>query len=262
MFRFLNRKPRYLSDTEYWVYIPEDALPEQDAIMDRLIKGVPDEGIPSTVGPQEGMLFSDLRLGIALALRSKNPHAFRPDLIGDQVAVTKQLLEVLAESNAMIKIRYLSEEPLADNRHLRLLPNLVVAAGALALAMAVYDVEAQMLFAFDNFVSALRTNPDSARPDFHVRSLWHSLESGGRAESRGLAKVGLKDFATKDMNTDEQVLVSAVVDEAARQLFATCRYPESLVVETFGDKFRVVFDQKLKDGMVQAAILRLQGNAP
>lgn len=260
MFGLFKRKEKYLSDTEYWVYIPTAELPNQEAMMDFVIRGHADSGHSSTIGPKEGILFSDIRLTIALVLRSKNPHVFRPDLIGEEVRTTKELLECLADSVALIKIRYISEEPLPDNRHLRMLPNLVVAAGTLGNACAVYDAQQETLSTFANFVSELRRNPDPARPDFHVRSLWKPLSSGGQAESRGLAKVGLRDFATKGMNADEQVLVTNVVEEAARQVFATARFPESVVIESFNDRFRVVFDQKSK-GTVTAVILRMHESA-
>lgn len=260
MLGLFKRKERYLSDTEYWVYIPTAELPNQEAMMDFVIRGHAESGHSSTIGPKEGILFSDIRLTIALVLRTKNPHVFRPDLIGEGVTPTKELLENLAGSEALIKIRYISEDPLEDNRHLRMLPNLVVAAGTLANATAVYDTQQEVLTTFPDFVDELKRNPDPARPDFHVRSLWKPLASGGQAESRGLAKVGLRDFATKGMNADEQVLVTNVVEEAARQVFATVRFPESVVVESFNDRFRVVFDQKVK-GLVQATILRMHENA-
>ncbi len=260
MFGLFKRKEKYFSDTEYWVYIPVAQLPNQEDMMDFVIRGNPETGHTSTIGPKEGILFSDIRLTIALVLRSKNPHIFRPDLIGDEVATTKELLEALAGSTALIKIRYVSEEPLPDNRHLRMLPNLVVAAGTLANATAVYDVQQETLLPFAEFVTDLRRNPDPARPDFHVRSLWKPLSSGGQAESRGLTKVGLRDFATKGMNADEQVLVTSVVEEAARQVFATTRFPESVVIESFNDRFRVVFDPRGKE-KVQAVILRMHESA-
>ena len=115
----LLKKPKYFACAEYFVYLPQEAMPDQDQLMDRVIKGGP-YGQPIT--SQEGILFSDIRLHLGLILRSKNPHVFRPDTFETHITPTQEILGELSNARAAVKVRYLSEEPLADKRHLQLLP--------------------------------------------------------------------------------------------------------------------------------------------
>jgi hypothetical protein len=107
---------KYLATAEYWVYLPSEKLPKQEDVMSLVLGG------NSPIGPAEGLLLSDIRLHIALVLRSKNPHVFRPDLFDDHIEPTAELLKRMGESKSLAKIRYLSEDRLKSDAHLQLLP--------------------------------------------------------------------------------------------------------------------------------------------
>ena len=145
-----RRESRFLAVTEYWVYIPGEKLPKQDDIMSLVLGG------NSPIGPQEGLLFSDIRLHVALVLRSKNPHVFRPDLFDDHIEPTPEILTALAESKALAKIRYLSEVRLKSDAHLQLLPYLAYAYCKLADGKAIYDVSAERLLTVPDLVQLLK----------------------------------------------------------------------------------------------------------
>ena len=94
----------YFAATEYWVYIPGTELPEQQTIMHRMLAANP-YGKPSDppLGPREGVIFSDVRLHIALVLRSKNPQAFRLDLFAEDVDTTPEQLESIALAGSLAR---------------------------------------------------------------------------------------------------------------------------------------------------------------
>src|ERR1044072_845222 len=110
-----QQKSSFLSTNEYWVYLPGKEMPNQTEVMSRLIGDNPyRQGGKNPIGPREGLLLSDIRLHLALVLRSKNPHVFRPDLFDEYVDPTSEILERLANSESLVKVRYISEQPLND----------------------------------------------------------------------------------------------------------------------------------------------------
>jgi hypothetical protein len=86
LFRRGPKKPPYLAMAEYWVYLREPQAPTQDDVMTRMIQTNPfQRGGVSPIGAKEGLLWSDIRFHMALALRDKNAHIFRPDLFEPHV---------------------------------------------------------------------------------------------------------------------------------------------------------------------------------
>ena len=140
-----RRQERLVTQAEYWVYIPSEKLPDQDAVMTRMVTQNP-HGKPgqSPIGPKEGLLFSDIRLHVAVILRNKNPHVFRPDLFSEADA-DAEALAALSGAPAMVQLRYLSEEPLSDDRHLKFLPHLADAYAYVGNAVLIYDAMAEQL---------------------------------------------------------------------------------------------------------------------
>lgn len=253
VFLILSRRGSgaYMSVTEYWVYIPHEKLPKQDEVMKLVLQG------NSPVGPQEGLLFSDIRLHIALILRSKNPHVFRPDLFEDHLEPTAELLTALAESKAIAKVRYLSEVRLKTDAHLQLLPYLAYAYCKLADGKAVYDVTAERLMTVPELQGMLKADKNARRPDMHLNAVWRTSEQGGRVETRGLAKKGLPELVTGDINSDERILVTNVMEEAAKQLWEAEQLPEHVEVESYSDRFRLDLEPP-KRGRAKVRIMRIQ----
>lgn len=245
-----NKRPRYLARTEYWVYIPGTKLPPQDVLMNRMVAENPHHrrGKPP-IGAREGLLFSDVRLHLGIATRAKNPHIFRPDLFEIDVSVTPEILEGLAASHGMVKVRYISEEPLRDTRHLQFLPHMVEAVCALADGQAVFDPVQEKLWSASAFREALAENPNWERCDAHVRTTWTAEEIGGRARTHGMVKVGLADLESDPSPLDHETLVCELIDEAAARLFRSAidgslpiDVPVSMEIERYDDTFLLDLD--------------------
>lgn len=245
-----KRAPKYLAVTEYWVYLPGQKLPKQDDVMSLVLQG------NSPVGPQEGLLFSDIRLHVALVLRSKNPHVFRPDLLEDHLEPTADQLTRLSDSQSVAKIRYLSEDKLKTDAHLQLLPFMAYAYCKLGQGGAIYDVSAEKLMTTEELQSQLRDR-NARRPELHLNIIWRRGLEGGHAETKGLIKKGIPELVTADVHTDERLLVTGLLEEAAKQLWISDQFPEKVEVESYNDLFRLLLGTP-KDGKSEVRIMRVQ----
>ncbi|MEA2552280.1 MAG: hypothetical protein QOJ65_456, partial [Fimbriimonadaceae bacterium] len=204
----------------------------------------------------EALIFSDVRLHIALVLRARNAHVFRPDLFEDHVEPTAERLEGLAESQSFAKVRFISEEPLKDKRHLRFLSHAADAIAELGHGRVVYDVVSEQLYTSAELDAALGQVEDAAGADFQTRVVWKRSQAGGIAETRGLQKVGLPELATEEMNTDQQVLVTAILEDVIRSVWDLSALPPSVEVRYFEDPYRVEIQQRRK-GPAKVAVMKM-----
>lgn len=259
-YRFLygRSKHGYLAHTEYWVFVPEGKVPPMPRIMDRMIKKNPHntpDGVCIT--QREGMIFSDIRLNISVAKREKNPHAFRPDLFEETVVPTKEILEALSDSSALVKVRYTSKAALPDTRHLIFLPHLADAIADLCKGKVVFDTVAQRLFLAEEFSSLLDAPAD--RPDLHVNLVWKSDGDESYAQSQGLRKVGQDEIKTDSAKADQEVLIRGLATRASHKILREMRTPESMELSDFGDTFLLSF-RTGKDALTHVSILRRRGD--
>lgn len=253
------RKAPYFAHAEYWVYLPGDKLPPQDAIMNRMLRESPRRpGGKYPITKNEALLFSDVRLHIALVLRSRNAHVFRPDLFEEHVEPTAERLEALADSQSFVKLRFISEEPLNDHRHLTFLAHAADAVASLGDGKVIYDVTGERLFMAEEFGGLLDQVADSSGPDVQAQVVWRRSPVGGSAETRGLVKVGLPELTTEEMNADQQVLVMAVLEEAMDQLWNLPDLPPQADVSYFGDTYRIEIKQP-KKRRAEVALMKLAG---
>lgn len=236
-----RRKARYFAVIEFWVYSPRTELPPQDQIMHRMLAGSP-YGTPGNrpIGRAEGVLFSDIRTHIALVLKSKNRTAFRPDLVAADVIPTDSQLADLANCESMIKVRYASEEPLKDTRHVTFVTHAADAVAELTGSNLIYDTQSERLFTRDDLQRFLERDPSGTDPEWHLRVCWKRTPAGETAKTRGLEKVGLSNFSTSEMEADEKILVQTVLEEAAVKAWKTGLQDKELEVESFEDRFRVI----------------------
>jgi hypothetical protein len=255
--RYRQRRT-YFAATEYWVYLPGTELPEQKAIMHRMLSDNP-YGRPSDppLGPREGVIFSDVRLHIALVLRAKNPHAFRTDLFAEDVESTAEQLDRLAQAKSLAKIRFISDQPLPDKRHITFLVHATDAVSELANGILIFDHQSDRLIEPAEFSNMLRNDPTGTGPEMHVRVVWKRTAWGGQSETRGLRKIGLDDLVSAEMERDEKVLVVEVMDEAARQLWSSGTVPEPFEVSAFDDRF-LIKTQPPRNGFRPVRIMRVQ----
>jgi hypothetical protein len=246
-----RRKERRHLIAEYWVYTPHERLPSQDVVMKTVLGGT------RNVGPAEGSLFSDVRLHVGLALKTRNAHIFRPDLFESHIEPTAEHLEALAESCALVKVRFASERAVQDHRHLRLLPYLAYAYAKHAEAVVIFDATAERLLSVSEFKTLLQQHPDASHPDLHVRSIFKQMPDGHyRAETRGLAKIGMPDLATTDIDADQQVLVGHVLEAAAEEIWNLTQVPDKIAVTCFEDRYELVVSPT-EGRLAEVMILRL-----
>jgi hypothetical protein len=234
---------------EYWVYLPDVNPPSTDALLTKLMQ-------TGSIGTKEGLLFSDIRLHLACVLRARNAHLFMLDLLEEAVPLDKERLDDLAGAQALFKIRFVCDPPARDDRHLRLLPALAYAAASLSGSRMIYDLYQRRVFGIDELGELLQNRQDAARSEVHVRVRWNGLPSPG-ASTFGLSKKALPDLATNAMEADEENLVTYVVNEAAKTVWAEGNVPEMTEVEYFDGHFQVHFQpHKAGDSHVQIRIMR------
>ena len=256
-FFFRGRSKPYFAHAEYWVYLPGEELPAQEKIMDRMLMSNPHRAAGRfPITKNEALLFSDVRLHIALVLRARNAHVFRPDLFDEHVEPTSALLEGLSESASFVKLRFISEDPLNNQRHLLFLAHAADAVAELGNGNVIYDVVAEKLYTAAEFFSALDHFEDAANPDFQTQVVWSRNPSGGIAETRGLVKVGLPELETEPMNADQRVLVTAILEQVIRQVWTLSVLPPALDVTYFEDVYRVEIKARRK-GPALVALMKL-----
>jgi hypothetical protein len=254
---FGPRKRKYFAACEYWVYLPGAEIPDQELLMTRMISRNPyARGGELPITKREGLIFSDIRLHISLVLRSKNPHVFRPDLLGEPLEISADALKALADSQSLVKVRYVSEEKLTDDRHLQFLPHYADSVIFLAKGLAVYDVVAERLYLPAEFAAILSQSVKVTSFDAHVRVLWHKELASGNARTKGLIKKGFPELQTDEAHLDQQVLVTEVMEQAARQIWDMDEVPKEISVNVFDDEFKLEI-QPAKTGPYRVRILRI-----
>lgn len=215
-----------------------------------------DSSLPPLVGAAEAMLFSDIRLHMALVLREKNAHAFRPDLFDSHIVPSQEVLQNLGASEAFLKLQYIATERLRDDRHLRFMPYLAESVGALGRATAVFDPIGERLQSFSEFQGELQAAGDTASCSYNVRPIWMESENGGIGATRGLVKIGLPELETPESAADHRVLILDVLSEASQQLWQTRQPIQTLTTESFGDHFELEIRYARK-GPASARIRRI-----
>jgi hypothetical protein len=232
-------------------------MPEEKEIMTRMISQNPySRSGHSAIGAKEGILFSDIRLHLALVLRSKNTHVFRPDLFRNSLEPSEEILEGLANSHSMVKVRFISEQPLNDDRHLQFLPHMAAAVCDLGQGLLIYDVSAERMLTPKEMGEMLATDLDATRYEVHVNVVWEKELRSGHTETKGLIKKGLPEIRTEDAHLDQRVLVQEVMSEAARALWQLTDIPAQVEVAAYGDQFRLDIT-RTKTGPFKARIFRM-----
>lgn len=256
--RMRTQAAKYFAACEYWIYVPHETLPNQEAVMTAMVAQNPHARPGFTpIGPREGIVFSDIRLHVSMVLRSKNPHTFRPDLFEEGVEVSADSLTALASAKGFVKLRFISESPLPDRRHLTFMVHLADAYARLGAAVAIFDVVSETMYDPAEFHALVGADADAARPDLHVRIDWRSPLGAGKATTRGLIKVGLPEVQTALASPDMRQLVTEVLRETAHQMWHSGSGDGPVLVEYFGDKFEVTL-APVKGGGREAHIVRIQ----
>lgn len=237
-----RKKNSFLALCEYWVYIEGDAIPKQEVLMDRMISANPHNrpGKPS-IGAREGMLFTDIRLHVALAKKSKNPLVFRPDLFESDLEIDKVILDRLTAAQSLIKVRYISDIPLSDTRHLQFVPHMADAMSDLTNALLVYDVVTEQIYKAEAFTKTLADNNNAERSEAHVRVVWvtDQIEGTSFGVTKGLRKNGVTELKTDPVDTDKKTLVITILENVAKTILKGKKIEEPFEIKEFDDTYLI-----------------------
>lgn len=195
-------------------------------------------GSPS-ITAREGILFSDLRLHLAVAKREKNPFAFRPDLFDDNAEPDAGVLERLSDSHTLATVRYASQVPLVDKRHLQFATHLADTIARLTRGKLIFDTVCERFWTPEELARELGLDNNAERTSLHLRVAWKRVDGGHRGMTLGLRKVGRAELATSLQEEDEEVLVTSVLTTAAEQVFRSPDVTWPLRVTVHGDVFVV-----------------------
>lgn len=245
-----RRRPKVApTHVEYWVYLPEEKLPKMEDLMTDLTKA-------EALGSAEMLLFSDIRLHVVLVLRSKNPVQFRPDLFDVHVEPTPESLQMLGNAQALARIRFLSEGSTKDDRHLRLMPYLAFAAARRGNSTLLFDVVTERLLTLEEFGNLIKKDRKLAKATFHTRVVWQPLETGGQAETRGMAKKGWPELRTLPVREDQRVLITEVLEQTIEALWAEKTLPSHFKVKAYEDEFEILFGEA-SEGWLPVRVMRI-----
>jgi hypothetical protein len=219
---------------EYWVYSTGDKMPDQTALMDRIVGANPyTKRGQNPIGPAEGLVFSDVRWKISLILRSKNPTLFAADYQTQTLRENEGFLINLIDLKSIIKLQFVSSVPLQDKRHLQFLVHVADAVAEAAKSNWIYDRYGARIWNKTDLSSALDENFDATSADLHV--CISEDDETHTFESTGLVKVGVRDFITLPVQFDNVMLMRSLIEDFVSQSWEKQAYPDS--IEKHGDTF-------------------------
>ncbi len=247
-----------VTHVEYWVYMRGVELPDLKELMERLVAKNPySKGGISPVGTPEGLIMSDIRFHHALVLREKNAHVFRPDLFSLAVQASSDQLSELSECHGMAKLRYVSETPVNDRRHLQFLIHAADATAALSGSNLIFDSISEKLYTKQEFEDLLKADRTGLDPSYHVRVVWHPNQADGHAATLGLRKMGIREMITAPVSGDEKWLATEVLEQAALQQWEHGTALEEMSATAYEDSFRVI-PADINGDQVTVRIMRVQ----
>jgi hypothetical protein len=171
--------------------------------------------------------------------------------------MTPEILEALDGCQSFVRLRFNSEEPLKDKRHLQFLIHAADSVARLAGSPVIYDHIACTLYTPEKLAEVLRDNFDATKPEVHVRLVWTPHTAGGHMETKGLMKIGLPEIKTDVVEADQQILIRSVLEEAVDKTWKEATIPDPWEVEVYGDLFQILPAQA-KNRTTQVRILRVQ----
>lgn len=246
-------RTRYLAETEYWVYLPGTELPPQQDLMNRLIGGNPyQRGPRGPINTPEGLVLSDVRLGIGLVLRKKNPDLFRPDL-HLTIQPDASQLQALSESHSLVRLRFLSEVPLPDKRHLQFLIHAADAYAELGGGTLVLDFSAERLWSRAELQAVLKERLDATGFANHVSLL---LDAKQCLVTKGFGKIGLPELVTPPIDEDQETLVRSLVGEFGSMCWGAQQLMKGVDLTHLDVRFTIQPEEP-RDGKAQLRILRI-----
>ncbi|MDX2064862.1 MAG: hypothetical protein SFX74_03865 [Fimbriimonadaceae bacterium] len=224
---------------EYWVYLPTETVPTQEAIMERLVRGARDvRPVPAEVA----LLLSDVRLDIAVVRAARNRVHFSLENFGLDVIsdLGEHAVELARPCPLFVRLKFASASPVPDKRHVRFLSMAALAYADLGDARLVRDLPADRFWTPDAFRSALNGGRHAGDSGAHVTVRWRDTPDGGTVSLRGFEKIGLGPMQTVESPADARTLLRELLEAAAEIIWQTEQVPETLEIERYGDRFQVL----------------------
>jgi len=197
--------------------------------MDRLVAKSP----YSPITAREGKIMSDVRLIEERVLRTKAPSMFRPDVHESMSQPpTADHIQALSDSNSLYRLRYVSETKTDDLSHLTFMTHLAGAYLDLADGLAVWDSALGKLYSPSEFRTYLENHRDLEEFASQVRISWQNEAEGGTARTHGLQKIGVYEITTAPAPTDQEVLVTSILEMVAQKFWKQGFHEPQLRLET------------------------------
>ena len=243
-----------MAHAEYWVYSKATELPSIEKLMVRLVGDNPyvQQG-QNPVGGAEGLVLSDIRLKIALMLQKKNPQFFEGSLLPDTISDHDDFINDIGTFKSIIRLQYISTTKLKDKRHLQFLMHAADAAADITDSSWILDKITGSLRTKNQQADILRKNFNVTKLEFHVR-----LESNedNTFSSYGLSKVGISDFDTHPVLTDQSQLVKEILE---KYLALSWERGEAFAdpIRAYEDEFYII-QKSARNGRMMMRIVRKQ----
>lgn len=218
---------------EFWLYTNAD-VPDQERVMQLLMRG------SSRLRPLDqpsAVLMSDIRVSVDMVRRERNAHAFQPERIDDYLVHDQEAVEKIHECQNMIRVRFISEEPVADTRYLKFTPYLAHAYGEISEVVAVVDLIGGAIFSWDQFSNWVSSATDLTQPVHHVRVDWTRQPEGGIARTHGQVKMGCRELVSHIAPIDQQVILEEVLLDLAKERWSDDGPSGKTLVQTPYDQF-------------------------
>lgn len=252
-FRHAGRT-KFHAHAEYWVYTTAEELPVQDDMMKRLIGDNPyiQRG-QNPIGPAEGLLFSDVRLKIALALRVKNSNLFDPRSLPESIPDHHEFVADVGKFKSIIRLQYGSPVKLKDKRHLQFLLHASDAFAQMTDATWIFDKITGSLRTESELAEVLKENFNATKVELHVRL----VEIEDQAfRSFGLVKIGIPDFETHTVPSDQMQLVREVLEKYISLSWERGEaFPDP--ISAYGDEF-ILIQKRVSPSLCEMRIVRKQ----
>ncbi len=211
------------------------------------------------IGPADGLFMSDVRLSIALVRKEKNPHLFDPtDLVATEFA-DQELSATMVEAKTLVRLSYISEQPLRDRRHLQFLAHAADAYASLTGSNLVLDPIAGIPRFKAQMESWLSQELDLTTPNRHV--LWEPVTTDQTIKwrSKGFVKLGYPEIETYDVSSDQAMLTQELLELLTKAHWTGPLTPdENFEAELYGDRFVFLLEKTKSPRLLNLRILRIQ----
>ena len=241
LFRMAKRPKTYLH-AELWVLLPDAKIPAQTDIMSRLLRNR--EFGP--INPAVGLVMSDVRLDIGVVLREKNPTTF------------SILPNPLGTATSMVRIRFVSEQPVTKKDYLQFIALATEAYLTLGDGIGVYNPETEQSWTRPEFIQSLKADVDATRFDLWCQTRLAPKVESGEAETKGLRAIGVDDLRTPESPADHRMIVQSLLETLARHIWELGSVPPKFTTEAYGDRFDLHLVPR--KGYVEVRMMRVQSS--